>query len=274
MPARNRPVLPSRARRAAAALLAVVAAAAAGGAPAEAGTYAVHACASDGVNRAFWAFANPGLAAPASCPAIDYLGETTGLMSRAPAGTGGGRLGAGASAWQIFEAPAGARLESMSFRHSTARGSGCWSAGLFGWSGDAFHPGQHLFGAWGDCASAGGGFGWFGGPLTVDLRGHHKVRAGVRCESAAGCSTANGTWFNLKDVSVVVADDSAPSVAGRAGELLGDGWHRGTESAWADYADNVGIRQVYGQVDGGRASMSPTPAWRSTPPGSPTARTR
>src|SRR3954468_4277061 len=104
----------------------LLAAAAFGAAPAHAGTYEVRACHSDGVNRAFWAYANNGLTAYAQCPGADYQGITTGLVARADGNAGGGRLGAGASAWQIFEAPPGAVLQSMSFRASGGRASGCW----------------------------------------------------------------------------------------------------------------------------------------------------
>ncbi len=242
--------------RAAAALLAA-AASALGATSAHAGTYEVRACHSDGVNRAFWAYATSGLTAYAQCPGADYQGITTGLVARADRNAGGGRLGAGASAWQIFEAPAGAVLQSMSFRASGGRASGCWAFGVFGWDGDAFHPGDHLWGYPGDCVNQPGGWTYFAGPYALDLRGHQKVRMGVRCESAAGCATSSmETWANLKDVSVTVRDDSAPSLSANGGELLGDGWHRGTEWMWAAVRDNVGIRSVYGQLDGNGAFAS------------------
>ena len=218
---------------------------------AHAGTYTVHACTSNGVNRAFWAYANPGLSAFAQCPGVDYRGETTGLVARAEQNAGGGRLGLHASAWHIFEAPPGASLQSMSFRVSAGRASGCWAMGVWGWSGDSFHPGDHLWGYGADCGAAGGGFTYFVGPVALDLGGRQKVRLGVRCDAAAGCPTnaGVGTWTSLKDIAVTVRDDTAPAMALRSGALLGGGWHRGTESAWGDFADNVGIRQIYGQLE-------------------------
>ena len=242
--------------RAAAALLAA-AAAALGAAPAHAGTYEVRACHSDGINRAFWAYADNGLTAHAQCPGADFQGITTGLVARADRNAGGGRLGAGASAWEIFEAPAGAMLQSMSFRASGGRASGCWAFGVFGWDGDAFHPGDHLWGYPGDCVNQPGGWTYFAGPYALDLRGHQKFRMGVRCESAAGCATSSmETWANLKDVTVTVRDDSPPSLSANGGELLGDGWHRGTEWMWAAARDNVGIRSIHGQLDGNGAFVS------------------
>src|SRR3954465_6310165 len=109
-------------RRAVVALLAA-AVAALGAASAHAGTYEVRACHSDGVNRSFSAYANNGLTAYAQCPGADYQGVTTGLVARAGRNAGGGRLGGGASAWQILEAPAGAVLQSISFRASAGRAS-------------------------------------------------------------------------------------------------------------------------------------------------------
>src|SRR4051794_21325442 len=208
-----------------------------------AGSYSVHSCGSDGVNGAFIPYANSGLTAYARCPGTDYEGATTGLVTRASSGAGGGRLGAGSAAWQVFEAPRGAALQSMSFRYSGGRAHGCWAFGVFAWDGDAFHPGDHLWGYPADCSAPGGGFSYFVGPTTLDLRGHQKVRTGVRCDGAAGCSTASlNTFMSLKDVSVTVRDDSPPAVSPVGGELLGDGWHRGTEWMWARFTDNVGIR--------------------------------
>jgi hypothetical protein len=224
---------------------------------ARAGSYTVRACGSDGVNRAFWAYANAGLSAFASCPGVDYQGEGTGLVARAERNANGGRLGLHASAWQIFEAPPGAGVQSMSFRVSGGRGSGCWAIGVWGWSADAFHPGDHLWGYGADCNAFGGGWSWFAGPLHLDLGGRQKVRLGVRCDAGGGCptNTSVGTWTSLKDVAITVRDDSPPAIAPKGGALLGGGWHRGRETAWAGYGDNVGIRHIYGELDGSTFSF-------------------
>lgn len=234
-------------------------------APARAGSYTVNACGSDGVNRAFWAYANPGMAAYVRCPGVDYEGRTTGLVARAEQNAGSGRLGLHASAWQIFEAPPGASLQSMSFRQSSGRGSGCWSFGIWGWSGDSFHPGDHLWGFPADCMATAGGYTFFVGPYHLDLRGHQKVRLGVRCDSGGGCPTSGSveTWMSLKDVAVTVRDDTPPAIGLKGGELLEGGWHRGTDWAWAGYYDNVGIRHIYGQMDGATFSYHEfaSPGW-------------
>src|SRR5205085_219933 len=60
----------------------------------------------------------------------------------------------------------------------------------------------------------------------------------------------HGVWANLRDVTVVVQDDQAPSVSPKRGALLDPGWHRGYGEAWGAYADNTGIRQIALQVDG------------------------
>jgi hypothetical protein len=222
-----------------------------GVAPAHAGSYTVRACGSDGVNRAFWAYANGGMTAYARCPGVDYEGQSTGLVTGAVRNAGGGRLGLHASAWQIFEAPEGAALQSMTFRQSSGRSSGCWAFGIWGWTGD-FHPGEHLWGYPANCGVGASGFSYFVGPYSLDLRGHRNVRLGVRCDAHGGCTTGGSasTWMSLEDVEVTVRDDSAPSISPSGGELLSDGWHRGSEWAWAVYRDNVGIRHIYGQVDG------------------------
>src|SRR3954447_19533901 len=169
-------------RSALAAIAAAWLLAAAYAAPAHAGTYTIHSCGSDGVNAAFSGYATSGLTAFARCPGFDYDGANTGLLTKAAAGAGGGRLAAGSSAWRVFEAPAGAALQSMSFRYSGGRANGCWAFGVFAWDGDAFHPGDHLWGYPADCSAPGGGFSYFVGPTTLDLRGHQKVRTGVRCD--------------------------------------------------------------------------------------------
>lgn len=216
------------------------------------GGYIVRACGSDGVNRAFWGHANTGLTASATCPGVDYQGQTTGLVARADRNAGGGRVGPVISAWQIFEAPPGARLESITLRQSSGRSHGCWSMGVWGWNGGDFHPGDHLWGYGGNCYVTGSGFTWFVGPITIDLRGYQNVRLGVRCDSVDGCRTdETATWMSAKDVDVSVRDDSAPDIALVRGALLGDGWHRGTESAGGSFVDNVGIHYLYGEVDGG-----------------------
>ncbi|MDX6670684.1 MAG: hypothetical protein QOI91_1047 [Solirubrobacteraceae bacterium] len=216
------------------------------------GSYTVYACGSDGVNRAFWPSANTGLTASASCPGVDYLGQTTGLATRADRNAGGGRLGPVSSAWHIFDAPPGAVIQSMTLRLSSGRSHGCWSIGVWGWNGDAFHPGNQVWGFPGNCSITGSGFTWFAGPYTIDLHGYQHARIGVRCDSTGGCRTdETATWTSAKDVAVTVRDDSEPGILLRSGQLLSDGWHRGTETAWADFGDNVGIRHIYGLVDGG-----------------------
>ncbi|MDX6697100.1 MAG: hypothetical protein QOE65_497 [Solirubrobacteraceae bacterium] len=220
-------------------------------ASARAGTYVVRACGADGVNRAFAAGATGGMRAFTHCPATTEDGMGTGMVARADQNAGGGALGLHSSAWQVFEAPAGASLQSVSFNQSAGRGSGCWALGIWGWDGDAFHPGDFLWGFPGDCSQTPGGFARFMGPFTVDLRGHRKARFGVRCDSAGGCATNHpvATWLSLSDVAVTVRDDSQPAISPTGGDLLDEGWHRGTQSAWAYYSDDVGIRMVHGQID-------------------------
>ena len=220
--------------------------------PARAGTYVVRACGPDGANRAFAPGATRYMQAFATCPATEENGTGTGIVARAEPNGGGGHVPLHSSAWQVFEAPPGATLQSMSFSASSGRGSGCWSLGIWGWDADAFHPGDHLWGFAADCSQTPGGYTRFLGPITVDLRGHSRMRFGVRCDSGGGCPTDHPvmTWQSMSNVAVTVRDDSRPSISPTGGELLGSGWHRGTEVGWAHYSDNVGVKFVHGQLDG------------------------
>jgi hypothetical protein len=220
--------------------------------PARAGTYVVRACGPDGANRAFAAGVTRGMQAFATCPATEENGTGTGIVARAEPNGGGGLVPLHSSAWQVFQAPPGATLQSMSFSASSGRGSGCWSVGIWGWDGDAFHPGDHLWGFDADCSQTPGGYTRFLGPIAVDLRGHSRMRFGVRCDSGGGCPTDHPvmTWQSMSNVAVTVRDDSRPTISPTGGALLDDGWHRGTELGWAWYSDNVGVKFVHGQLDG------------------------
>lgn len=227
--------------------LALCAAFAAG---ARAGTYTVHSCGMDPANHAFAAGTTAAMQAFGACPGVDWDGSGSGLVARADQNAGGGRVALHSSAWLVFLAPPGARLQSATFRHSAGRAHGCWSTGLWLWDGDAFHPGEHVWGSGADCAQGGSGYVYWRGPETVDLRGREKMRLGVRCDNGSGCPTGGmRTWQSVTDAAVTVRDDSAPGIEPTGGELLGGGWHRGVETAWARYHDNVGVRLVHGQVD-------------------------
>jgi hypothetical protein len=221
-------------------------------AAARAGTYQVRACHGDVPNRAFQAHADPGFLARADCPGVGYDGVKTGLVARSVRHGNGGRAAFGAGAWQSFQAPAGAALESIAFRASSGRAPGCWGVGMFASSRERPGSERQVWGQAPGCLLRGGGFSYFTGPYAVSLRGFDAVRAGAGCLARAGCSTASAvpSWTSLSDVVVTVADSSPPSVAPRAGAAWGEGWHRGVEEAWAAFSDNVGIREVRGEVDG------------------------
>ena len=59
---------------------------------------------------------------------------------------------------------------------------------------------------------------------VVGLGGTTHVRVGIRCASSSGCQAdwtgGHGVWANLRDVTVVVQDDQAPSVSPTRGALL------------------------------------------------------
>jgi hypothetical protein len=82
---------------------------------AHAGTYDIVACtASVGTGSAFTAAADPGMAAYPSCPNTPS-NPASGLVTRASASAGSARVPVRSGAYQIFEAPAGAGLDSVTF---------------------------------------------------------------------------------------------------------------------------------------------------------------
>src|SRR2546423_1007766 len=82
-----------------------------------------------------------------------------------------------------------------------------------------------------------------------------SVALGATCLDWSGCRTGSDGEELVSSVHayyarVTVADSSSPTIAPTAGALLGGGWHRGYEEAWAYYADNVGIRRIRLRIDG------------------------
>jgi hypothetical protein len=217
-----------------------------GAVPAAAGTYEVHACggAAGAAQNAFAAVADPNMSAYSICPPTSAAG--TGIATKAT--SNGGKAGYLAGAYQIFEAPPGSVVESVTFNPAAIRLAEYWTAGIVAYDNQfnsdlylpygcyAFHPG---------CAF---GTPSFTVPVTVDLRGRSRFRFETRCGSVSGCSLAassfsppNQALFSAANVTVRVFDASAPSIVPRSGALWSTGWHRGVEDAWSTYRDNVGV---------------------------------
>lgn len=230
--------------------------------PARAGVYAVHACLNQGDARSqSWTGAqqSPGTATYAVCPAGESGTQPSGsgLVART-AGGSGAAVGYHGGAAIEFAAPPGASLWSVAF--SWTVGHWCnWGTGLYAYNGGNPETAAQV---WGQVACGSGYYAatiWY--PATfVDLRGYQKVRMAIRCEASScpatwtGGPTAPSTFANMRDVYVTVEDNSPPSVSPQSGALLAGGWHRGIQEARSNYADNVGIREIYGAVEGNRFS--------------------
>jgi hypothetical protein len=99
--------------------------------PAVAGTYDVYACVAGGggAQNSFAAVADPGMAAYTSCPNAPS-NPASGMVARASATNGPGWVGYMAGAYQIFEAPPGASLASVTLDVAAIRLASYWTTGL------------------------------------------------------------------------------------------------------------------------------------------------
>jgi hypothetical protein len=222
-----------------------------------AGTYDVVACAAGGgaVQRAFVPLAAPGMAAYSSCPNAPNNPET-GIVTRASAAAGPAFVPALAGAYQMFAAPAGASLASVSFDVAAIRLASYWTTGIVAYDGD-FNIGDLPYGCYAGIAGCGLGTPAYVGGVTVPLNGHTRFRFETRCGSSSGCDiSASGfrpgtrALFSAANVRVSVQDFTRPQVSPAHGELWGSGWHRGREQAWQSMTDNVGVMLERLHVDG------------------------
>jgi len=244
-------------RRVAAVPLLVWLAAIAAPASAGAGTYQVTACANvaGGAPGAFTAVADPGMAAYKECPNHPSR-PASGLVTRASANAGPARVPFFAGAYQIFEAPPGAGLASVTFDHATIRLAQHWTTGIVAYDGD-FNVGSLPYGCYAGLPGCGLGTPSFFGPVTVNLNGHARFRFETRCGAAQGCDiTASGfnpatrALFSAANVVVRVNDSTPPAIVPEPSALWGDGWHRGNEAGWQGLYDNVGVMALRLYADG------------------------
>jgi hypothetical protein len=227
--------------------------------PASAGTYEVVACggAAGGGQNAFAAAADPGLAAYSSCPNTPS-NPASGIVTRASATAGPGAVPHLAGGYQIFEAPPGASLASMSFDVAAIRLSSYWTTGLVAYDNAGnFNTGDLPYGCYAGSPGCVIGTRAFIGPATASLGGHTKVRLETRCVNPAGCDiSASGyqpgmrALFSIANVRVQVQDGTVPSVSPLGGALFGGGWLRGTAGGYTAQHDNVGIMVNRTIVDG------------------------
>jgi hypothetical protein len=224
---------------------------------ASAGSYDVIACvgAAGGAQNSFAAVADPGMAAYTICP--NRPNEVaSGLVTRASATAGPGSVPYLAGAYQIFEAPPGASVASVSFDLAAIRLAPYWTTGIVAYDGN-FNAGDLPYGCYAGTPGCTIGSRSFFGPAVVPLNGHARFRFETRCVNVGRCDiSASGfqpgmrALFSAANVVVRVQDFTPPSIVPVRGALWQDGWHRGLEEAWQSLTDNVGILMLRLYVDG------------------------
>jgi hypothetical protein len=224
---------------------------------ARAGTYDVVACggAAGATHGAFTPAADRGMTAYSFCPNTPSKVET-GLVTRAVATAGPSSVPYFAGAYQIFEAPPGATLASVSLDLAAIRLATYWTTGVVAYDND-FNVGELAYGCAMGRAGCAIGTPSFFGPVTAGLRGHSKFRFETRCGAASGCDTrASGfnpgtrALFSAANVTVRVQDFTSPTIRPTEGALFGGDWLRGTSSGFSSLQDNVGVMVNRTLVDG------------------------
>jgi hypothetical protein len=221
---------------------------------AQAGSYDVHACggAAGSIQQAFAASEDANMDAYSICPPGSSVG--TGIVTKAS--SNGGIAPYFGGAYQVFTAPAGASLQSVSFNVGAIRLHDYWSAGIVAFDGD-FNSGELPYGCYPFRPGCGVGTPTFSIRETVPLYNRARFRFETRCFNLGGCPTTasgftpgNRALFSAANVSVRVDDWTLPSVVPHHGAIWNGGWHRGYEEAWSVYTDNVGIMITRLAVDG------------------------
>ena len=226
---------------------------------ASAGSYDVYACGGPaGAGQlAFAAASDPQMEAYSICP--PQAGVGTGVATKAT--SRGGTAAYGAGAYQIFSAPGGASLESVTFNVGAIRLASYWTAGIVAFDGD-FNAGDIPYGCYAGQPGCGIGTPVFSIRVGVPLFGHSRFRFETRCYNPPGCdvsaspySPANRALFSAANVVVRVQDSTRPWIGPHHGAVWNDGWHRGREEAWARFVDNVGILSTRIYADGALQQM-------------------
>ena len=178
----------------------------------------------------------------------------TGIATKAK--STGGVAAYLAGAFQVFTAPPGASVQSVSFDVGAIRLDDHWSVGIVAFDSNT-DPGVLPYGCYAFRAGCGIGTPTFNHRTTVPLYHRSRFRFETRCGAPAGCPTTasgfspgNRALFSAANVSVRVDDWTEPAVAPHSGALWRTGWHRGHEEAWTSYTDNVGIMVTRMTVDG------------------------
>ncbi len=221
--------------------------------PAHAGSYDVYACGgpAGSAQNAFVASEDANMDAYSLCPPGASVG--TGIVTKATSSGGVAAYFAGAN--QVFTAPPGASLQSVTFTVGAIRLDDHWTVGIvaFNTDSDLVTP----YGCYSFRAGCGIGTPTFNHRTTVPLYNRAKFRFETRCGAPSGCPTTasgfspgNRALFSAANVSVRVDDWTTPALTPHSGALWRTGWHRGHEEAATVYTDNVGIMVTRMIVDG------------------------
>jgi hypothetical protein len=187
------------------------------------------------------------------CPPGASVG--TGIVTKAT--SNGGVAGHWAGAYQVFTAPLGASLQSVTFTVGAIRLNDYWSVGIAAYNSDADPAVVLPYGCYAFRPGCDIGTPTFNHRTTVPLYNRAKFRFETRCGAPGGCPTTasgftpgNRALFSAANVSVRVDDWTEPALTPHSGALWRAGWHRGHEEAATIYTDNVGIMVTRMIVDG------------------------
>ena len=216
-------------------------------APAHAGTYEVYACdPSHGGSAAptFAAVADPGMAAYDDCP-------SGGIVARSS--WDGGTSSQWQGAYRFLDAPPGAVVQSISGYIKLERNSCSWATSLVASNGD--FGGNVLYGFNSTASNCGVyGIDWLYRDLPVNAT---RVRIEARCvwgtcpRNQTATSLPGVSSVRMRNIRVVVRDDSAPGLSNGQGALwTSNDWLRGVQNVSFDAGDNTGIRQTSVLLDG------------------------
>jgi hypothetical protein len=216
---------------------------------AQAGVYDVYACNGwGGGSASFASLADWGMAAYHQC----HGGE--GMIARvSPANDSS--VGAYQGAYQIFDAPPGAVVESVHFDARMERVNCYWATQLIGGGFDL--GGRYVWGmqANGNPNCGTYGWGWWRWDVVVN---EPRARFETRCV-AAWCSREGNTGIYVKDVRVRVRDDAAPTINNPSGSLWSGSWVGGAQRIAFDAGDGAGIREAVvriGEVEVAKTAKS------------------
>jgi hypothetical protein len=223
-------------------LILLILLAGAGATPASAGTYQVYACVPDhgDVNRSWVGSLNSAsMTAYAKCP--PPLGAPSwdqGLVTRHKSST----VPQGSSAALTFTAPAGTKLNAITYMHRFC-GFGGFLAGLVNNSGTWLHNADPY-----TC-------GTFipDQPYTMLLGGTPAVHLMTICIEDPCTATANIGYAAMRSATVTISDFTKPALSITGGTAVTPGWKRGSVVVKYRATDNVGI--AYADAASPRTSL-------------------